>query len=169
LVNDYVLTTAPGGPCHALSQYQPPANGDVYSQLHEQKDTEDSHYKSKMVNDDHENKECVDQKRPELSQYQLEQPRFLIAESEKELQSLFEAYIELIGAKSVIVDSCDKVISTFFQSRSREKNYSAVILDTHLEGKSYLEVAKKIHEYDYSQRIILITTSLKDQLPKDKL
>jgi len=108
-------------------------------------------------------------KRHGRSQYQLEQSRFLIAESEKELQSLFKIYIELLGAKSMIVDNSDKVLPTLYQSRNDGNNYDAVILDTHLEGKGCLEVAKKIHENDYSQRIILITTSLKEQLPKDKL
>jgi CheY-like chemotaxis protein len=169
LVDDYVLTTTSRGPNDALLQHESRVNDYVYSHLHQQKDSEETNYKSKMVNDDNENKEYVDQKRHGRSQYQLEQSRFLIAESEKELQSLFKIYIELLGAQSVIVDNSDKVISTLYQSRNEGKNYDAVILNTHLEGKGCLEVAKKIHDNDYSQRIILITTSLKEQLPKDKL
>jgi response regulator of citrate/malate metabolism len=42
-------------------------------------------------------------------------------------------------------------------------------LDTHLKGKKGLEVAKKIHEKDSSQKIILVTTSMKEQLPKEEL
>lgn len=169
MVDDHVLPTTSGGPNDALSQHKARVNDYVYSYLHEQKDAEETKCRSKMVNDDNKNKEYVDQKRHGRSQYQLEQSRFLIAESEKELQSLFKIYIELLGAKSMIVDNSDKVLPTLYQSRNDGNNYDAVILDTHLEGKGCLEVAKKIHENDYSQRIILITTSLKEQLPKDKL
>jgi response regulator of citrate/malate metabolism len=42
-------------------------------------------------------------------------------------------------------------------------------VDTHLKGKKGLEVAKKIREKDRSQKIILVTTSMKEQLPKDEL
>ena len=164
-----VQTTTAGGPRHALPKHKPRDNEYVYSHLNKQKYNEETNYKSKMVNDDNEDKENVDHKSHGRSQHQLEQPLFLIAESEIELQSLFKIYIEFLGAKSVIVDNSDKVISKLFQGRDGGRNYDAVIMDTHLEGKGCLEVAKKIHENDYSQRIILITTSLKEQLPKDKL
>ena len=169
MFDNYILTTTAGCPCHALFQHESQDNEYIYSHLHKQKDTEETHYKYKLVNDDNKNKEYVDQKRREQTQYQIGEQLFLIAESEKELQSLFKTYMEFIGVNSVIVDNSDKVISTIFQSKKEGKNYDAVILDTHLEGKSCLEVAKKIHENDYSQRIILITTSLKEQLPQDKL
>lgn len=169
MVDDYVLTATSGGPNDALLQHESRVNEYVYSHLYEQKDIGETNYKSKMINDENGNKENIDQKRHGRSQYQLEQSCILIAESERELQSLFKIYIELLGAQSVIVDNSDKVISTLYQSRNEGKNYDAVILNTHLEGKGCFEVAKKIHDDDYSQRIILITTSLKEQLPKDKL
>ena len=42
-------------------------------------------------------------------------------------------------------------------------------MDTHLKGKKGLEVVKKIRQSDHSQKIVLITTSMKEQLPKEEL
>ena len=71
MVDDYVLTTTSRGPNDALLQHESRVNDYVYSHLHQQKDSEETNYKSKMVNDDNENKEYVDQKRHGRSQYQL--------------------------------------------------------------------------------------------------
>jgi two-component system, OmpR family, response regulator len=100
---------------------------------------------------------------------ELKQARFLIAESEKELSSLFQAYLDLLGAESEIVDNGDRALSTYFECKNEGKGYDAVVLDTHLKGKKGLEMAKKIHEEDSSQKIILVTTSMKEQLPKEEL
>ena len=108
--------------------------------------------------------------RAQISQtIKLKQARFLIAESEKELQSLFKAYLDLIGAEGEIVDDGNRAVATFLQNTNEGKVYDAVVVDTHLKGKKGLEVAKKIHERDNSQKIVLVTTSMKEQLPKDEL
>ena len=120
-------------------------------------------------NDNDENKEVVNKKGYTQLSSELKQARFLIAESEKELSSLFQAYVDLLGAESEIVDNGDRALSTFLQSKNEGKGYDAVVLDTHLKGKKGLEVAKKIHEKDSSQKIILVTTSMKEQLPKEEL
>jgi two-component system, OmpR family, response regulator len=104
-----------------------------------------------------------------LRRKELEQARFLIAESEKELQSLFKAYFDLIGAESELVDDGNRALSTFLQTKNEGKGYDAVVVDTHLKGKKGLEVAKKIRQSDNSQKIVLVTTSLKEQLPKEEL
>ncbi len=119
--------------------------------------------------DNDENKEFVNKKGYTELSSELKQARFLIAESEKELSSLFQAYVDLLGAESEIVDNGDRALSTFLQSKNEGKGYDAVVLDTHLKGKKGLEVAKKIHEKDSSQKIILVTTSMKEQLPKEEL
>lgn len=100
---------------------------------------------------------------------ELKQARILIGESEKELQSLFKAYLDLLGAESDIVDNGNRALSTFLQNKNNGKKYDAVVLDTHLKGKKGLHVAKKIRQSDNSQKIILITTSMKEQLPENEL
>ena len=100
---------------------------------------------------------------------ELKQARILIAESEKELSSLFQDYLDLLGAESEIVDDGDGALSTFLRRKNEGKRYDAVVLDTHLKGKRGLEVAKKMREKDSSQKIILVTTSMKEQSPKEEL
>ncbi len=99
----------------------------------------------------------------------LRQARFLIAESEIELQSLFKAYLDLLGAESEIVDNGNRALTTFLQSKNNGKKYDAVVIDTHLKGKKGLDVAKKIRQSDNSQKIILVTTNMKKQFSKDEL
>lgn len=108
--------------------------------------------------------------RTQISQsIKLKQARFLIAESEKELQSLFKAYLDLLGAESEIVDNGNSALTNFLQSKSDGKKYDAVVIDTHLKGKKGLDVAKKIRQSDNLQKIVLVTTSMKEQLPKEDL
>jgi two-component system, OmpR family, response regulator len=110
----------------------------------------------------HENKKVVENEntRSLLRRRELEQARFLIAESEKELQYLFKAYFDLIGAESELVDDGNRALSIFLQNKNEGKGYDAVVVDTHLKGKKGLEVAKKIRQSDNSQKIVLVTTSL---------
>jgi hypothetical protein len=49
----------------------------------------------------------------QLLKKELERARFLIAESEKELQFLFRAYLDLIGVQSEIVDDGNRALTTF--------------------------------------------------------
>jgi hypothetical protein len=58
--------------------------------------------------------------------------RLLIAESEKELRYLFEAYLDLLRVDSDIVDNGNRALSSFLQSKKNGKGYDAVILNTHL-------------------------------------
>lgn len=118
---------------------------------------------------DNENKESVSNKGLAQPSIELKQARVLIAESEKELSSLFQDYLDLLGAESEIVDDGDRALSTFVQRKNEGKRYDAVVLDTHLKGKRGIEVAKKMREKDSSQKIILVTTSTKEQLPKEEL
>ena len=117
------------------------------------------------------NKQIVEEKITQslLRRKKLGQVRFLIAESEKELQSLFKDYLDLIGAESDIVDDGNSALSTFLQNKNEGKGYDVVVVDTRLKGKKGLEVAKKIHLSDNSQKIVIVTTSMKEQLPKEEL
>jgi CheY-like chemotaxis protein len=97
------------------------------------------------------------------------QARFMIAESEKELISLFKTYLDRLGVESEMVDDGDTALSSFLQSKKEGKKYDAVVLDTNLRGKRGLEVAKEIHKNVKTQKVILVTTSMKEQLPKEDL
>jgi CheY-like chemotaxis protein len=119
--------------------------------------------------EDNENKGSVNIKGLTQLSDELKQARILIAESEKELSSLFHDYFDLLGAESEIVDDGDDALSTFLRCKNEGKRYDAVVLDTHLKGKRGLEVAKKMREKDSSQKIIVVTTSMKGQLPKEEL
>lgn len=74
-----------------------------------------------------------------------------------------------MGADSETADDGNKALDTYFHSKENGRDYDAVVLDTHLNDVACFEVAKKIRDKDQNQRIILITTSLKKQLPKDTL
>ncbi|MDQ2684612.1 MAG: response regulator [Thermoproteota archaeon] len=100
---------------------------------------------------------------------ELKQTRILLAESEPEILLLFKTYLDSLGIESVTVDDGDTAVETFLQSKNMGKHYDAVVIDTHLKGTLGLEAAKKIRENDHSQRIILLTTTLKEQLSKEKL
>jgi two-component system, OmpR family, response regulator len=111
----------------------------------------------------------VTQKNSNYRSNKLKQTRILIAESEPEILSLFKLYLDSLGIESITADNGEKALSTFLQSKEEGKNYDAVILDTNLKEQEGLEVAKKIRENDNRQRIILVTTKMKEQLPKEKL
>jgi len=116
-----------------------------------------------------ENNESVNKKGQIRLSSELKQARILIAESEKEISSLFQDYLDLLGAESETVDDGDTALSAFLRRKNEGRGYDAVVLDTHLKGKRGLEVAKKMREKDRSQKIVLVTTSMKEQLPKDEL
>lgn len=50
---------------------------------------------------------------------ELRQARFMIAESEKELMSLFKTYLDQLGVESEMVDDGDTALSSFLQSKKR--------------------------------------------------
>ena len=100
---------------------------------------------------------------------ELKQAKFLIAESEPEILSLFKTYLDSLGVKSVTVDNGNQALDTFLQGKNEGNEYDAVVLDTHLKGKTGLDLAKAIRERDSTQKIILVTTSMKEQLPKEDL
>ena len=100
---------------------------------------------------------------------ELKQTRILMAESEPEILLLFKTYLDSLGIEAVTVEDGDKALETFIQNKNDGKGYDVVVLDTHLKGKKGLEVAKKIRQSDRSQKIVLVTTSIKEQLPKEEL
>ncbi|MBA2267148.1 MAG: response regulator [Nitrosopumilus sp.] len=95
--------------------------------------------------------------------------RILIAESDSEICSLFKTYLELAGAESITTDSGEKALRIFHEDKKKGKNYDVVVLDTHLKGTRGLEVAKKIYTSSPNQRIVLLTTQMKEELPEEAL
>jgi CheY-like chemotaxis protein len=97
------------------------------------------------------------------------QTRILIAESDIEVLLLFKKYLDFVGAESVTADDGDKALNIFQEDKNAGKNYDVVVLDTHLKGILGLDVAKKIYASSPNQRIVLLTTTLKEELSEDAL
>lgn len=93
----------------------------------------------------------------------------MILESEEELSTLFKEYLSRKGIKPVMVSYEEEANNTHIQRKIEGKEFDAVVIDTDLKENKRLQVARKIRESDPSQRIILITTSIKDKLPAQDL
>jgi DNA-binding response OmpR family regulator len=100
---------------------------------------------------------------------ELDKLQILIAESENELVSLFEAYLSLLGMNVEKASSGEKALDCFLESKKKDRPYDAIILDTHLSNPSGLEVAKKIRNEKPDQKIVLVTTTPKEYLPTECL
>lgn len=83
--------------------------------------------------------------------------------------SLFGAYLSSLGLKTDLVESGDKALDYFGNSRENGRPYDAILLDTHLVNPSGLDVAKKIRSEKPDQKLVLVTTTPKENLPKDCL
>jgi two-component system OmpR family response regulator len=97
------------------------------------------------------------------------QLRILIVESDEDIRLLFKTYLESAGAKSITADNGDKALSIFQRDKNHGRNYDVVLIDTHLKGKRGLDVAKKIYIRSPNQRIVLLTTYMKEELSQAAL
>lgn len=93
----------------------------------------------------------------------------MIAESEKELVSLFETYLSSLGINTEIVYSGEKAIDCFFDSKMKNKPFDAILLDTHISNPSGLDVAKRIRREKPGQKLVIVTTTPKECLPSESL
>ena len=100
---------------------------------------------------------------------ELEQNQILIAESESELLVLFREYLSSLGIKTETASSGQEAIYQFLKSKENKNPYDAVVLDTHLYDPSGLEVAKRIHSQKPDQKIVLVTTTPKENLKQEGL
>ena len=57
----------------------------------------------------------------------------------------------------------------FLRRKTREDRNDVVVLDTHLKGLGGLDLAKIMHDKNPAQRIILVTTTPMEYLPKSAL
>lgn len=97
------------------------------------------------------------------------QLRILIVESDEDIRLLFKTYLESAGAKSITADNGDKALSIFQRDKNNGRNYDVVLIDTHLKGRRGLDVAKKIYIRSPNQRIVLLTTYMKEELSQAAL
>ena len=100
---------------------------------------------------------------------ELDKLQILIAESENELVSLFEAYLSLLGMNVEKASSGEKALDCVLDSKKKDRPYDAIIVDTHLSNPSGLDVAKRIRNEKPDQKIVLVTTSPKEYLPLECL
>jgi DNA-binding NtrC family response regulator len=95
--------------------------------------------------------------------------RVLLAESDTEILLLFKEFFELVGIESIATDNGDKALYIFQEDKEEGKKYNVVILNTHLKGTQGLDIAKKIHTNSPNQRIVLLTTTIKEELLQEAL
>ncbi len=97
------------------------------------------------------------------------QVRILIAESENELVLLFNTRLSSLGIHTEIANSGNDVIDCFIESKEKGRPYDAILLDTHLLNPSGLDVAKRIRSEKPDQKLVLVTTTPKENLPAECL
>lgn len=105
----------------------------------------------------------------DLIKEELEQAHILIAEAENELLVLFRDYLSSLGINTDTVDRGDEALDRILEKKDAKKPYDAIVVDTHLTNPSGIDVAKRIHSEKPDQKIVLITTTPRENLPKDCL
>ena len=96
--------------------------------------------------------------------------RVLLAESNSGVRAMIKLYLESLNLDYIAVDSGDEALRLFSNTvDNRGKNYDVVLLDTHLDGLSGLEVAIEIHKQSPDQRIMIMSASPREHLPNELL
>ncbi len=98
-----------------------------------------------------------------------EQLQILIAESESDLLTLFREYLSSLGMKIETASSGHEAIEQFVTSEENERPYDAIVLDTHLLNPSGLDIAKRIRSQKPNQKLVLVTTTPKENLQQECL
>ena len=99
----------------------------------------------------------------------LEQVKILIAEAESELLFLFRTYLTSLGMSIKTANSGDEALDYFNDSKRKNRPYNAIVLDTHLNNPTGLDVAKRIHSEKPDQKMLIVTTTPKEYLPAECL
>ena len=100
---------------------------------------------------------------------EFEPAQILIAEPEPDILSLFKAFLETLGVRLATVADGETALEVFLEKENKGRPYDVVVLDTHLKGLGGLDLAKIIHDKSPAQRIILVTTTPMEYLPKSAL
>ena len=94
----------------------------------------------------------------------------MLAESNAGVCALIKLYLESLNLDYIAVERGDEALRLFSKTiDNRDKNYDVVLLDTHLDGLSGLEVAIAIHKQSPNQRIIIMSASPREHLPDELL
>ncbi|HKR73198.1 MAG TPA: response regulator [Candidatus Nitrosocosmicus sp.] len=104
-----------------------------------------------------------------LTKKELVQSQILLAEAENELLLLFKTYLTSLGMKTETAANGAKALDYFEDSQEKGRHYDAIFLDTHLINPTGLEVAKRIRSEKPDQKLVLLTTTPKEYLPKECL
>jgi two-component system, OmpR family, response regulator len=82
---------------------------------------------------------------------------------------LFKTFLEILGVKSATVADGEAAFEVFLEKENKGRQYHVVVLDIHLKGLGGLDLAKKIHNIRPTQRILMVTTTPVEYLPKNVL
>ncbi|CAN5597589.1 hypothetical protein BH23THE1_BH23THE1_24780 [soil metagenome] len=94
----------------------------------------------------------------------------MLAESNAGVSALIKLYLESLNLDYVAVDRGDEALHLFSKAvDNRDKNYNVLLLDTHLEGLSGIEVAIEIHKQSPDQRIMIMSASPREHLSNELL
>ena len=104
-----------------------------------------------------------------LIKKELEQVQILIAEADSELLFLFRTYLTSLGMRIKTANTGHETLEYFLDSMKKGSQYNAIVLDTHLDNPSGLDVAKRIHSEKPDQKQVLVTTTPKEYLPAESL
>jgi two-component system, OmpR family, response regulator len=99
----------------------------------------------------------------------VEQIKILIAESENDLFLLYSAYLSSLGIKVQTAGNGQEAIEQFLKSKMNKLPYNAIVLDTHLDNPDGLDVAKRIRSQKPDQKVVLVTTTPKENLQQQCL
>jgi two-component system, OmpR family, response regulator len=95
--------------------------------------------------------------------------KILIGEADNDLLMLFRDYFSALGMTSVTAGSGRETLDWFIASQRKERPYDFIMLDTHLSNPSGLEIAKRIRREKPDQKLVMITTTPKENLPQECL
>ena len=82
---------------------------------------------------------------------------------------MFKAFLETLGVRSATVSDGEAALKVFLEKENKGRPYDVVVLNTHLKGLGGLDLAKMIHDKSPTQRIIMVTTTPMEHLPKNVL
>lgn len=86
-----------------------------------------------------------------------------------ELVLLFKTCLSSSGMSTEIANSGEKALNCFFVNKKEGKSYDAILLDTRLSNPSGLTIAKIIKQEKTDQKLVIVTTTPKEYLPKECL
>lgn len=94
--------------------------------------------------------------------------RVLFGESNSGVRAMIELYLGSLNFDYITADSGDKALRLFSNTTEYgDNNYDVVLLDSHLDGLSGLEVAFEIHKQNPHQRIMILSPSPREYLSNE--